>query len=221
MHTLIAATRKLTIDLYITILYCIILYYIILYYISLFFLNGNLIMCLCAINIGYFYFEFFSRKQNIGRMSSPQQQRTPPPEYKPQEREPPENEPPEHEPPEHKPPEYTPPENAAPERELPTAQPAPSLHTTQTQLPVASPNPSDPPPLQPPPKPHVIVVQAASSCYKENYAASKSRALGVIQIIGGILAIIFQGVLMRLGSSSAHMAAGFYCGLFVSIFVVC
>ena len=145
-------------------------------------------------------------------MSSPQQRRTPPPVY-----EPPEYKPPEHAPPESEPPEYKPP-NA--HQTTPQAQLPPSMHTTQTQHPLASPNPSHPPPPQPP----VIVVQPTSPRRMENYDASKSRALGKTQIVGGVMAISFQGVLMIMvqfvfekpGASYAYKSGGFYSGFLVS-----
>ena len=78
--------------------------------------------------------------------------------------------------------------------------------------------------MQPQPQPgqpQVIVMPTSSGTeHKENFAATKSRVLGLIQIIGGILAIVCQATLTGLGSVAMYGAGGFWCGIMVCNYVL-
>ena len=52
------------------------------------------------------------------------------------------------------------------------------------------------------------------------YDALTSKILGSVQILGGLLAIIFQGLLIAITPVSSLIGAGFWCGLVVRIFVI-
>ena len=89
----------------------------------------------------------------------------------------------------------------------------PSTHPQQQAMP--PPQPAMQPQSQPS-QPQVIVIPTSSgTAYKENYAATTSRVLGLIQIIGGILAIVFQAIVTGLGSLAMYGAGGFWCGIMV------
>ena len=67
------------------------------------------------------------------------------------------------------------------------------------------------------PQSQVLVIRSPSATsVRENYAATTSRALGLMQISAGIFAIAFQAILTGLGSLILYSGTGFWCGVFVS-----
>ena len=68
---------------------------------------------------------------------------------------------------------------------------------------------------------HVVVqvpATASSTCCtntQEQYATTTSKALGILQMIGGVMAIICQCVLIGVSSAGGYSGAGIWCGIMV------
>ena len=60
----------------------------------------------------------------------------------------------------------------------------------------------------------LVLVQSAT--IKEQYDGLTSRVLGVIQVTGGVLAVVSQAILTGLGSASMYAGSGFWAGIVVS-----
>ena len=73
-----------------------------------------------------------------------------------------------------------------------------------------------PQPVAQPGQPQVIVIPAKDGSIAENYSGGTSRVLGIIQIIGGVLAFIIQIVLIAIESGGAYFGYGFAGGILVS-----
>ena len=62
-------------------------------------------------------------------------------------------------------------------------------------------------------QPTVVLSQAPSTNVQQNYAAGQAMGLGCTQIVMGLLAIIFQGVLIHFWSPLRFVGAGIWCGI--------
>ena len=56
----------------------------------------------------------------------------------------------------------------------------------------------------------------SQSSVSVSYAATTSRYFGIIQIVGGILAIVIQAILIGIVSTAGYSGAGIWCGILVS-----
>ena len=70
--------------------------------------------------------------------------------------------------------------------------------------------------------PQQVMVQvpatASSPCCtstQPEYAATTSKALGILQMIGGVMAIVCQCVLLGVSSAGGYSGAGIWCGIMV------
>jgi len=61
---------------------------------------------------------------------------------------------------------------------------------------------------------YLIVLQQPSRY--ENYQFKSARALGIAQIVCGVLCFIFQIAAIAVGATAAFVAPGIWCGILVS-----
>ena len=63
-------------------------------------------------------------------------------------------------------------------------------------------------------------IKKLNSSPRLTYPGCTSTALGCVQLIGGLLSVVFAGLLVWLDAVGGTLASGLWCGFFVSFVVV-